>query len=58
MSVEITDNSKEISAALKAALLRGLEKCVPVAEGYAKKLCTVDTGLLCALAAEQIAWYN
>ena len=39
MSVEITDNSKEVSAAIKAALLRGLEKCGLVAEGYAKKLC-------------------
>lgn len=43
MIVEITDNSKEVSAAIKAALLRGLEKCGLVAEGYAKKLCPVDT---------------
>ena len=46
MSVEITDNSKEVSAAIKAALLRGLEKVGLVAEGYAKKLCPVDTGNL------------
>lgn len=46
MSVEITDNSKEVSGAIKAALLRGLEKCGLVAEGYAKKLCPVDTGNL------------
>ena len=46
MSVEINDNSKEVSAAIKAALLRGLEKCGLVAEGYAKKLCPVDTGNL------------
>ena len=46
MSVEIHDNSKEVSAAIKAALLRGLEKCGLVAEGYAKKLCPVDTGNL------------
>lgn len=46
MSVEIQDNSKEVSAAIKAALLRGLEKCGLVAEGYAKKLCPVDTGNL------------
>lgn len=46
MSVEITDNSKKVSAAIKAALLRGLEKCGLVAEGYAKKLCPVDTGNL------------
>lgn len=39
MSVEIHDNSKEVSAAIKPALLRGLEKCGLVAEGYAKKLC-------------------
>nr|DAW56251.1 MAG TPA: putative tail component [Caudoviricetes sp.] len=46
MSVEIQDNSKEVSAEIKAALLRGLEKCGLVAEGYAKKLCPVDTGNL------------
>lgn len=46
MSVEIHDNSKEVSAAIKAALLRGLEKIGMVAEGYAKKLCPVDTGNL------------
>lgn len=46
MNVEIHDNSKEVSAAIKAALLRGLEKCGLVAEGYAKKLCPVDTGNL------------
>lgn len=41
MNVEIHDNSKEVSAAIRAALLRGLEKCGLVAEGYAKKLCPV-----------------
>ena len=46
MSVEIHDNSKEVSAEIKAALLRGLEKIGLVAEGYAKKLCPVDTGNL------------
>jgi hypothetical protein len=46
MSVEIHDNSKEVSGAIHAALLRGLEKCGLVAEGYAKKLCPVDTGIL------------
>ena len=46
MDVETQDNSKEVSAAIKAALLRGLEKCGLVAEGYAKKLCPVDTGNL------------
>ena len=46
MSVEIQDNSREIPAEIKAALLRGLEKAGLVAEGYAKKLCPVDTGNL------------
>lgn len=46
MSVEIQDNSKEVSAAIKAALPRGLEKVGLVAEGYAKRLCPVDTGNL------------
>ena len=40
------DNSKEISEDIKAALLRGLETCGLVAEGYAKKLAPVDTGNL------------
>nr|DAO98797.1 MAG TPA: putative tail component [Caudoviricetes sp.] len=46
MSVTIQDHSAEVSAEIKAALLRGLEKCGLVAEGYAKKLCPVDTGNL------------
>ena len=46
MNIEITDNSKEVSAAIEAAILRGLEKIGLVAEGYAKKLCPVDTGNL------------
>ena len=46
MSVEINDNSKEVSDNIKAALLRGLETCGLVAEGYAKKLAPVDTGNL------------
>ena len=46
MNVEIRNNSKAISAEIKAALLRGLEKCGLVGEGYAKKLCPVDTGNL------------
>lgn len=40
------DNSKEVSDNIKAALLRGLETCGLVAEGYAKKLAPVDTGNL------------
>lgn len=46
MSVEIQDHSAEVSAEIKAALLRGLEKCGLVAEGYAKKLQIPDTGNL------------
>lgn len=46
MSVTIQDHSLEVSAEIKAALLRGLEKIGLVAEGYAKKLCPVDTGNL------------
>ena len=46
MSVTIQDHSAEVSAEIKAALLRGLEICGLTAENYAKKLCTVDTGLL------------
>ena len=43
MSVEIHNNSKEVSDNIKAALLRGLETCGLVAEGYAKKLAPVGT---------------
>ena len=43
MSVTIQDHSAEVSAEIKAALLRGLETCGLVAEGYAKKLAPVDT---------------
>ena len=46
MNVQFTDNSKEILAAMQAAALRALEKCGLTAEGYAKKLCPVDTGNL------------
>ena len=43
MSVKIHDNSKEVSEAIKSALLKGLETCGLVAEGYAKKLAPVGT---------------
>ena len=46
MNIQFTDNSKEVSDNIKAALLRGLETCGLVAEGYAKKLAPVDTGNL------------
>ena len=46
MSIEVHDNSREIANDIKSALLRGLETCGLVAEGYAKKLAPVDTGNL------------
>ena len=46
MSYTYKDNSKEVSEDIKAALLRGLETCGLVAEGYAKKLAPVDKGNL------------
>ena len=46
MNVQFTANCKEVSDNIKAALLRGLETCGLVAEGYAKKLAPVDTGNL------------
>ena len=46
MDIKLNDNSKEVSEDIKAALLRGLETCGLVAEGYAKKLAPVDTGNL------------
>ena len=46
MSVEIHDNSKEVSKDIKAALLRGLETCGASAERFAKKLAPYDTGNL------------
>lgn len=46
MKIDFTDNSKEVLAAMEEAALRALEKCGLVVEGYAKKLCPVDTGNL------------
>ena len=46
MNVTFTDHSAEVKADFEAACLRALEKCGLVAEGYAKKLCPVDTGNL------------
>ena len=40
------DNSDEFRDGLDAALTRALEKVGLVAEGYAKRLCPVDTGRL------------
>ena len=46
MNVQFTDNSEEVLAAMQQAALRALEKCGLTADGYAKKLCPVDTGNL------------
>ena len=46
MTVKFTDNSDEVLAAMQEAAACALEKCGLVAEGYAKKLCPVDTGNL------------
>ena len=46
MNVQFTDNSKEVLEAMQHAAVRALEKCGLTAEGYAKKLCPVDTGNL------------
>lgn len=46
MKINFTDNSDKVLAALNEAVLRALEKCGLTAEGYAKKLCPVDTGNL------------
>lgn len=40
------DNSDEFAERMPEAILRGLEKVGLVAEGYAKRLCPVDTGRL------------
>jgi HK97 gp10 family phage protein len=42
--IEITDNSEEIIAKIKAAKKRALERIGMTAESFAKKLCPVDTG--------------
>lgn len=46
MNVQFTDNSKEALEAMQQAAVRALEKCGLTAEGYAKKMCPVDTGNL------------
>jgi len=46
VKIEIIDNSPKVLEALQAACLRALEECGLVAEGYAKRLCPVDTGNL------------
>ena len=46
MNVQFTDNSKEVLEAMRQAAVRAMEKCGLTAEGYAKKMCPVDTGNL------------
>lgn len=46
MQIRLEDHSDEVYKELEAACQRALEKCGMVAEGYAKKLCPVDTGNL------------
>ena len=46
MEIDFIDNSKEVFTAMQEAAVRALEKCGITAEGYAKKLCPVDTGNL------------
>lgn len=46
MNIDIHDHSAEVSAEIKAVLLRGLEKIGLKVEDYAKNLCPVDTGNL------------
>ena len=42
----VEDNTAKIVAAIPEALRKGLESVGLVAEGYAKRLCPVDTGRL------------
>lgn len=46
MNAEFINNSALVKEEMLAATLRALEKCGLKAEGYAKRLCPVDTGNL------------
>lgn len=46
MKITLEDHSAEVYKELETACQRALEKCGLVGEGYAKKLCPVDTGNL------------
>lgn len=46
ITIQLTDNSPEVLAALENAIKRGLLACGSKAEGYAKDDCPVDTGNL------------
>lgn len=54
MRIEITDNSGPVKEELEAACLRALEKCGLTAEGFAKRLCPVDTGNLRGSITHQV----
>lgn len=45
-NVKVEDNSEKILAEFREAVLRGLTRCGDAAEGYAKDLSPIDTGLL------------
>lgn len=44
MQIELEDNSGLVKEERLSACLKALEECGLVAEGYAKRLCPVDTG--------------
>lgn len=46
MTVNFKDNSGAVLSAFHSAAVKALEECGLVAEGYAKKLVSVDTGNL------------
>lgn len=46
MGFKVTSHRLEVETALSGAIERALETCGLAAEGYAKRLCPVDTGRL------------
>lgn len=46
MDVEFINHSEEVLATFRQAAIRALEECGLVGEGFAKRLCPVDTGNL------------
>lgn len=54
MEFEIKDNSAEVLSEFQQACERALEKCGLIGEGYAKKDCPVDTGLLRASITHKV----
>lgn len=44
--IVVADNTEQVTSAITSALEAALEEIGLVAEGYAKKLCPVDTGRL------------